>query len=110
MSTKVYLIAILENYIFRPLLNIFRLSSREFNLKYKQQTIPIPNNPPGEERMCNQGPPDTTNQSTAQKTQRVLKTKTINVEISTSDARNARISSKINRTHLHLVRQPVDGL
>ena len=33
----------------------------------RQQTTPTPNNPPGEERKCNQGPPETTNQSTAQK-------------------------------------------
>ena len=31
MSIKVYLVAILDNYMFRPLLAIFRLSSREFN-------------------------------------------------------------------------------
>jgi len=29
MSIKVYLMAILDNYMFRPLLAIFRLSSRE---------------------------------------------------------------------------------
>jgi len=32
MSIKVYLMAILDNYMFRPLLAIFRLSSRERNL------------------------------------------------------------------------------
>jgi len=32
MSIKVYLMAILDNYMFRPLLAIFRLSSRELNL------------------------------------------------------------------------------
>jgi len=47
----------------------------------------------GEERKYNQGPPETTNQSTAQKYQRVHKTIANNVEISTSDARNARISA-----------------
>ena len=34
MSIKVYLMAILDNYMFRPLLTIFRLSSRELNLLY----------------------------------------------------------------------------
>ena len=33
MSIKVYLMAILDNYMFWPLLAIFRLSSREFNLR-----------------------------------------------------------------------------
>ena len=33
MSIKVYLMAILENYMFRPLLAVFRLSSRELNLR-----------------------------------------------------------------------------
>ena len=33
MSIKVYLMAILGNYMFRPLLAIFRLSSRELNLR-----------------------------------------------------------------------------
>ena len=61
--------------------------------KQKQQSAPTPNNPPGEEQKYNQGPPETTNQSTAQKYQRVHKTKAINVEISTSDARNARINT-----------------
>jgi len=61
--------------------------------KQKQQTAPTPNNPPGEEQKYNQGPPETTNQSTAQKYQRVHKTKAINVEISTCDARNARINT-----------------
>jgi len=32
MSIKVYLMAIVDNYMFRPLLAIFRLSSRELNL------------------------------------------------------------------------------
>jgi len=32
MSIKVYLMAILDNYMFRPLLAIFRLSSRELKL------------------------------------------------------------------------------
>jgi len=32
MSIKVYLIAILYNYMFRPLLSIFRLSSRELKV------------------------------------------------------------------------------
>ena len=32
MSIKVYLMAILDNYMFRPLLAIFRLSSREFKV------------------------------------------------------------------------------
>jgi len=31
-SLKVYLMAILDNYMFRPLLTIFRLSSRELNV------------------------------------------------------------------------------
>jgi len=36
MSIKVHLMAILENYMFRPLLAIFRLSSRELKvLQYK---------------------------------------------------------------------------
>ena len=34
MSIKVYLMAILDNYMFRPLLAVFRLSSRELNLRY----------------------------------------------------------------------------
>ena len=33
MSIKVYLMAIIDNYVFRPLLAIFRLSSRELNLQ-----------------------------------------------------------------------------
>jgi len=33
MSIKVYLVAILDNYMFRALLAIFRLSSRELNLR-----------------------------------------------------------------------------
>jgi len=33
MSIKMYLMAILDNYMFRPLLAIFRLSSREHNLR-----------------------------------------------------------------------------
>ena len=32
MSIKVYLMAILDNYMFRPLLAIFRLSSRELKV------------------------------------------------------------------------------
>ena len=32
MSFKVYLMAILDNYMFRPLLAIFRLSSRELKV------------------------------------------------------------------------------
>ena len=32
MSVKVYLMAILDNYMFRPLLAIFRLSSRELKV------------------------------------------------------------------------------
>jgi len=32
MSIKVYLMAILDNYMFRPLLVIFRLSSRELKV------------------------------------------------------------------------------
>jgi len=34
MSIKVYLMAILDNYMFQHLLAIFRLSSRELNLRY----------------------------------------------------------------------------
>ena len=34
MSIKVYLMAILDNYMFRPLLAIFRLSLRELNVLY----------------------------------------------------------------------------
>ena len=37
MSIEVYLIAILDNYMFRPLLAIFRLSSRE--LKFLLYTL-----------------------------------------------------------------------
>jgi len=33
MSIKAYLMAILDNYMFRPLLANFRLSSRELNLR-----------------------------------------------------------------------------
>jgi len=33
MSIKVYLMAILDNYMFRSILAIFRLSSRELNLR-----------------------------------------------------------------------------
>jgi len=33
VSHKVYLMAILDNYMFRPILAIFRLSSRELNLR-----------------------------------------------------------------------------
>ena len=32
MSVKVYLVAIQDNYLFRPLLAIFRLSSRELKV------------------------------------------------------------------------------
>jgi len=33
MSIKVYLMAILDNYMFRPLLAIYRLSSRELEVQ-----------------------------------------------------------------------------
>jgi len=33
MSINVYLMAVLDNYMFRPLLAIFRLSSTELNLR-----------------------------------------------------------------------------
>ena len=39
VSLKVYLMAILDNYMFRPLLAIFRLSSRELNLRSYSRTL-----------------------------------------------------------------------
>jgi len=41
MSIKAYLMAILDNYMFRRLLAIFRLSYRELNLSYYIQGVPV---------------------------------------------------------------------
>jgi len=85
----------------QPQLNNHRNSTRETRQKNRtHQHQNTSNRPPqhrrtqsGEERKRNQGPPSRRTNRQHQKTQRVHKTKVINVEISTSEARNARISA-----------------